>query len=100
MRYAVIRINGNQYKVKEGETILLDYFGGSKPEAEVLLISDGENIRIGKPVLKNSSAKLKIVDEKVKGDKLTVQKFKAKSRYRRRSGFRPVHTKLLVEKII
>ncbi len=40
MKYAVIRLQGNQYKVSEGEEILVDYLGGKKPAPEVLLFVD------------------------------------------------------------
>jgi len=98
MDYAVVRIKGHQYKVFQGEEILVDKIEG-KPEAEILLLVDGGKTRIGKPTLKDVKVTLKVVKELEKGEKLDVYKYKAKSRYRRHTGFRPRFTRLLVEKI-
>jgi len=98
-KYAVIRIKSHQYKVSEGEEILVDYLGQEKPESEVLLISDGENVLVGKPIVKNAKLKIKILKQEEKGQKIEIYKFKAKSRYRRHTGFRPVYSRLLIEKI-
>jgi large subunit ribosomal protein L21 len=98
-KYAVIEIKGQQFKVSQGDEILVGKLNKEKPEARVLLVVDGEKIKIGKPVVKNAKVELKVVNEEEKGKKLYVYKFKAKSRYRRKMGFRPVYSRLLVEKI-
>lgn len=97
-KYAVIRIKGHQYKVAEKEEILVDKIT-DKPEVEVLLLVDGDKIKIGKPVLKDVKVTLKVLKELEKGEKIDVVKYKAKSRYRRHIGFRPQFTRLLVQKI-
>lgn len=98
MDYAVVRIKGHQYKVSQGEEILVDSVGEGKPEAEVLLVVKDGKATIGKPLVKDAKITLKILGEE-KGKKLDVYKYKAKSRYRRHIGFRPQFTRLLVEKI-
>jgi len=98
-KYAVIRLNGKQYKIEEKEEFLLDGFNGGKLSPEVLLIADGEKIKVGKPVVKGAKVSLKVIDKEVKGKKVTILKYKAKSRYRRKSGFRPKYTLVSVEKI-
>lgn len=98
-KYAIIRIKGTQYRVIEGEEILVGKLGEDKPEAEVLLLSDDDKVKVGKPTVRGVKAKLKVLEKEVKGKKLYVQTFKAKSRYRRKIGFRPKYTKVLVEKI-
>src|SRR5688572_24777746 len=99
-KYAVIRVGGKQYKVTEGQEILVDKIVDLKGlEPEVLLISDGEKVEIGKPVLGGTKVKFKVVTEIEKGEKLEIYKFKAKSRYRKHIGFRPQYTRLLIEKI-
>lgn len=99
MKYAVIKIQGHQYKVSEKEELLVDFLSSSKPEAEVFLIADEGKVRVGKPVVKDAKVTLKVIEEQVKGEKIYSAKYKAKSRYRRRIGFRPKYTKLLVQKI-
>ena len=99
MKYAVIKIKGTQYKVSEGDEILVDKLGSEKIETEVLLVVNGDKVKVGKPQVVDAKIKLKVLEKEIKGKKLTVQKFKAKSRYRRKYGFRPQYSKLLVEKI-
>lgn len=99
MKYAVIRIKGRQYKVSEGEEILVDKLLDSKIESEVLLTVDGEKVSVGKPTVSGAKVKIKILSEKELGEKVRILKYKAKSRYRRRMGFRPQFTRLLIEKI-
>lgn len=99
MKYAVIRLQGRQYKVEEGQELLVDKMTDLKLTPEVLLVADGETVKVGKPVLKDSKVALKVVTELEKGEKVEVYHFKAKSRYRKHTGFRPQHTRVLIEKI-
>ncbi len=99
-KYAVVRIGGKQYKAFEGKEILVDKLADPKKfEAEVLLLVDGEKVKVGKPVIKDAKIRIKVVSDMEKGKKIDVYKFKAKSRYKRHTGFRPQYTRLLIEKI-
>ena len=99
-KFAVIKTKGQQFKVSEGDEILIGKLSEKeKPELEVLLISNGEKVKVGKPFVKGASVKVKIVEREEKGKKLHIETFKAKSRYRKKKGFRPVHTRLKIEKI-
>lgn len=99
-KFAVIRINKNQYKVKEGEELLVDKLSDLKKiEIEVLLLVDGKKVKIGKPLVKDAKVKLKVVKDLEKGKKIHVLKYKAKSRYRKHIGFRPQYTRLIVTSI-
>ena len=99
-KFAVIRIGGKQYRVTEGEEILVDkLIDAKKVSPEVLLFVDGEKIEIGKPVLAKAKVTVKVLVEVEKGEKIDVFKYKAKSRERRHVGFRAKYTRLLIEKI-
>ena len=99
-KYAVVRIGGKQYKAQEGKELLVDKIVDlAKIEPEVLLLVDDKKVKVGKPVLADVKVKIKVVTEIEKGEKLEIYKFKSKSRYRKHIGFRPQHTRLLVEKI-
>jgi large subunit ribosomal protein L21 len=98
-KYAVIRLQGRQYKVSEGQEVLVDKMNDLKLVPEVLLTSDGDKVEVGKPVLKGVKVTLKVLKEIEKGEKIEVYHFKAKSRYRKHTGFRPQYTRVLVEKI-
>jgi large subunit ribosomal protein L21 len=97
MKYAVVRIKGQQFKISEDSEFLVDKITG-KIEPEVLLVADGEKVEIGTPVLTKAKVSLK-TEEDVRGKKVTAQTFKAKSRQRKNKGFRPTHTKIKVGKI-
>ena len=96
-KYTVIKVGGSQYKVSEKEEILVNKISG-KPQIDVLLLVEGEKVVVGKPSLKDVVVQCKVLGEE-KGKKIDVIKFKAKSRYRRKTGFRPQYTRLLIEKI-
>ncbi len=98
MDYAVLRIKGHQYRVSQGQEILVDKVGDSKVEAEILLVSKAGTVKVGKPLVKDAKVSIKILGDE-KGEKLDIYKYKSKSRYRRHTGFRSQLTKLLIQKI-
>lgn len=102
MQYAVIKSGGKQYKVNAGDTLTVDKIElGEKKEVvfdDVLLFVDEGKVTIGKPNIKDAKVTATLIDQ-VKGDKIRVAKFKAKARYRKVMGFRPLHTILKIEKI-
>jgi len=98
-KYAVIRIQGSQYRVSEGDEILVDKLGTDSPQADVLLVVDGDKMNLGRPLSEKAKVGLKVLKEVEKGKKVKVSKYRAKSRYRKTIGFRPKYTRLLVEKI-
>lgn len=100
MQYAIIRLQGQQFKVSEGEEFLVNKLAaGEKPEAEVLMISSDGKAKIGTPTVKGAKISLKVVEKEEKGKKLHVYKFKSKSKYRRKIGSRQKFTRLKVSKI-
>ncbi len=99
-KFAVIRITGKQYRVTEGQEILVDKINDlDKVVPEVLLVAEGDKVEVGTPVLKNAKVTVKVLVELEKGEKVDIFKYKAKSRERRHVGFRAQYTRLLVEKI-
>lgn len=99
-KYAVIRLGGKQYRVKEKDEILVDKLTDPrKIEPKVLLyVADGK-VKVGKPFLKDIKVKVEVLAEIEKGEKIDIFKYKAKSRYRKHIGFRSQHTRLLVQSI-
>ncbi len=99
--YAVVKIRGKQYKVSQGDEILVPGIEGKEilSNFDVLLKVKNGSVVIGKPYLKSDTLKMKVLSEGVRGDKITVFKYKAKSRYRKKIGFREIFTKLLIESI-
>ncbi|HHX99374.1 TPA: 50S ribosomal protein L21 [Candidatus Dojkabacteria bacterium] len=101
-KFAVIAISGVQLKVFEGmgyEVSKLEGKKGDKLEIkEVLLISDGKDTKVGTPYIDGATVKLEITSQK-KGKKIEGFTYKAKSRQRRRYGYRPSITRVLVKSI-
>lgn len=100
MKYAIISSGNKQYKVVEGDIIVVDRLEakGSYEFPEVLLFVDGEAREVGTPTLADIVVSGKIVED-IRGPKIRVSKFKAKAKYRRVTGFRAAQTKIQIEKI-
>lgn len=95
-KYAIIQLGGKQMMVTEGLTFEIDRQGDLKPQ--VLLFSDGKNVAMGDPVVKDVVVKLTQVSEKM-GDKVLVARYKSKSRYRKKKGHRQPLSVVKVESI-
>jgi len=102
MKLAVILSGGKQYKVKEGDLIKLEKIdkkeGSSVSFDKVLLYADGKKTEIGKPYVRGTKVTGKIMKQ-AKAKKITVIKFKNKTRYRRKKGHRQYFTQVKIEKI-
>ncbi len=99
MKYAVIALSGTQYQVQEDQIVTVDKLDPTtKSCSEVLLIVDGDKVKIGQPLIKNASVDFEIVKD-YQGKKLRVFIYKAKSRYRKTKGFRPQLTDIKITKI-
>jgi len=102
VKYAIIETGGKQYKVAEGDMVeveKIDADAGDLVELDrVLMISDEDGVRTGRPVLEGARAIARVVKHG-KGKKILVFKYKPKKNYRRRYGHRQPFTKLLIEEI-
>ena len=102
MNYAVIRSGGKQYKVSLGDTLEIDKIAADEKKPvvfdDVLLVVAENKMTLGKPNVKGARVEAKLVEQK-KGEKIHVIKFKAKSRYRKRTGFRAHLSVVQIEKI-
>lgn len=100
-KFAIIQIAGTQYNVEEGKTYEVPKFiaeaGKPYKVTEVLALGDGKTFEFGKPMLK-AEVTLDVLEQK-NGEKVVSQIFKAKSRYRRKRGFRKEVTKFVVKSI-
>ena len=101
-KLAVIKVGGKQYKVKEGQELLIEKQEKKEGEAivfsEVLLVSQDKKIKIGAPILSEVKVEGKVVSEE-KGPKIVIFKMKSKKRYRVKTGHRQKLTKVKIEKI-
>ena len=102
MKYAIVQSGGKQYRCEEGATLEVDRLpveaGAAHTFGEVLLVVDGENVKVGTPTVPGASVTATVVDQ-VKGPKLIVFHYKAKERQRRKTGHRQKFTQLKIETI-
>ncbi|MBL8055152.1 MAG: 50S ribosomal protein L21 [Anaerolineales bacterium] len=102
MKYAIVQSGGNQYRCEEGATVdvqrLTVEAGSNYAFQEVLLISDGTEVKVGAPHVAGAQVAATVVGE-VKGEKTFSFRYKAKERQRKRRGHRQIYTRLKIEKI-
>jgi large subunit ribosomal protein L21 len=100
--YAVIVTGGKQYRVKEGDVLSVEKLNiepGRKAQFDrVLLVEDGDDIRVGTPFLDNAMV-LALVLENYKDEKVLVFKKKRRKQYRRTRGHRQPLTKIRIARI-
>lgn len=101
--YAVVETGGKQYKVAEGQVLEVEKLpveAGETLELDrVLMVSKDDQIEVGTPTVPGAKVVAKVLGEE-KGDKVIVFKYKAKARYRRKTGHRQIHTRLAIERIV
>lgn len=101
--FAVVNVNGKQLKVEVGQKFELNKLDGLKGDkleiTDVLLYSDGKDVKVGAPYVKGAKVTATI-DSQKKDKKMRVFKYKAKAGYRRTYGSRAQITRLLIESII
>ncbi len=100
--FAIAEIKGHQYRVTEGEKLLVDRIPNAKEGEkvkfeEVLLVSD-KDTTVGMPFISGAYVEAKVLGE-TKGDKIRVFKMKPKKRYRKTQGHRQTYTEIEVLKI-
>lgn len=101
MSKAVVKVGGKQYIVAEKETLLVDLLpeGTKELTLDALLVIDGDNVKVGKPTVKDVIVKAKVVEPEVKGDKLRIIRYKAKKRVHKESGHRQKYSKIEIVSI-
>jgi large subunit ribosomal protein L21 len=98
--YAVIKSGGKQYRVAEGDVVRLELLKsepGETVELPVMMLG-GESVKIGNPTVEGASVSAEVL-EHAKDRKIYINKFKAKSNYRRRTGHRQQFTAVRITKI-
>lgn len=101
--YAIIKTGGKQYKVEEGNSLLVEKLSEAEVGQEVvldevLMLADGDKVKIGKPVVEGASVVAKVVAQK-KAPKILVFKRKPKKGYKKMQGHRQYVTELAITKI-
>ena len=99
---AVIVTGGKQYTVAEGDVLFIEKLEAEAESTvkfdQVLAVLDGENSKIGAPVVEGAAVEAKVV-KNGKGKKITVFKYKAKKNEKKKIGHRQPYTKVEITKI-
>ncbi len=101
--YAIVETGGKQYRVAPGQVVdvdRLDVAEGTTIELDrVLLLSEGDDVTVGTPVVEGAKV-VATSQGDGRGKKIIVFRYKAKVRYRRKTGHRQGYTRLAIDKIV
>lgn len=100
---AVITTGGKQYLVKEGDVLKVEKLEAKEGDTvsfDALLVMDeaGKDVKVGKPSVSGAKVSAKVT-EQGKRDKVTIIKFHAKTRYKRKAGHRQPFTAVKIDSI-
>ena len=95
--YAVFKTGGKQYRAATGDVIKVEKIEAEKGATleldQVLMVGEGEDVKVGTPFLEGSKVTVKVVDHG-RRDKIKVIKFKRRKNYRKQMGHRQYFTQL------
>ena len=93
--YAVIKTGGKQYRVAAGDKIRIEKLPGNVGDTvsfgDVLLVGEGENIKVGAPTVAGAKVEAKITAQD-RAKKITMFKFRRRKNYHRKIGHRQPFT--------
>ena len=97
MKQAVIEAGGKQYVVAKDQELQIELVGDKKQLSfEPLLVFDDKDVSVGTPTVSGAKVTAKVIDPEVKGDKVTVFKFKPKKRVSTKTGHRQRFTHIKI----
>ncbi len=100
--YAIIRTGGKQYQVSSGERLRVEKLGGNVGDTielfDVLMVADGDEIKIGQPVLEGAKVTARIMAQD-KAKKVLVYKKKRRKGFEVKRGHRQMFTALEIQEI-
>lgn len=103
--YAIVEINGQQFKVEEGKKLFVNHIHGAENgqtvEFEnVLLIDNNGEIKVGVPTVEGAKVVCEVVSPLVKGEKVLVFHKKRRKGYRKLNGYRHQFTEVTIKNVI
>lgn len=100
--HAVIRTGGKQYRVTPGAIFEVEKIDGNVGDTisltDVLLVSNGDSVQIGQPIVDGATVTAKITGQH-RGEKIMVFRYRPKKRIRVRRGHRQYLTRLEIQSI-
>ena len=103
--YAIVEINGQQFKVEEGKKLFINHIqdteeGKTVEFEKVLLVDNGGTVTVGAPTVNGATVVVEVVNPLVKGEKIIVFKKKRRKGYRKKNGHRQQFTEVKVKQVI
>jgi large subunit ribosomal protein L21 len=99
--FAIVKISGQQFKVKEGESLFVPHLNGKAGDkvefSEALLVENDGKFSFGNDA--NANVKAEIINDIVKGDKVIAFKMKRRKGFRKKHGHRTQYTQIKIESI-
>ena len=100
--YAIFSDGNRQYRVQEGEELLVDYrhvpAGETLTFDRVLAVGGDGDAKLGLPLVKGASVTAEVIGPE-QGEKLIIQKMRRRKNFRKKTGFRPMFTRVKIGKI-
>ena len=97
--FAVIVSGGKQYRVQEGQTLKVEKLAveaGSNVDFDrVLLVSNGDDVKVGAPVVEGAKVSAEVVSHG-RGDKVKIIKFRRRKHHMKRQGHRQWFTEVKI----
>ena len=101
--YAVIKTGGKQYKVAPGEKLKVEQLpadvGAQIILDQVLMVGDGESVRLGQPTVSGVTVQATVVSHG-RGDKVQIFKMRRRKHYQKHQGHRQGYTELQIDGIV
>jgi len=101
--FAVIKTGGKQYKVAEGDEIVIEKLTADAGESvtfeDVLMLGDDKTVTIGEPMVAGASVVGTIAEQR-KGTKVLIMKKRQRNTYRRKKGHRQLETVVTIDSIL
>ncbi|MGM0481723.1 MAG: 50S ribosomal protein L21 [Pseudomonadota bacterium] len=89
--YAVFQSGGKQHRVTEGQIVRLEKLEAATGDVvefdQVLMVSDGSDVKIGAPFVSGGKVKVEVLDHG-RGDKIKIVKFRRRKHSRKQQGHR------------
>jgi len=99
--YAIVRVSGCQYLVKEGDVVtvpLLESEPGTTVPLDVLFLRTDDKAVVGSPTVPGAQVEAEVVDH-IRAEKVTIYKFIRRENYRRKKGHRQQLTRVKIARI-
>ena len=101
--YAVVKTGGKQYRVVAGDKLKVEQIpadvGAEVILDQVLMVGEGESVRLGQPILSGASVKATVVSHG-RGEKVMIFKMRRRKHYQKHQGHRQGYTELKIDAIV